>query len=195
MNLNAVRFEGKLEDDHFLELCDRYGIMVLAGWCCCDHWERWRTWDAEDDVVAAESLRDQMRRLAAPPFGDRLDVRQRQPAPAQGGADVPRAFSRRSSWPNPYQSSATAKSDRAGGPTGVKMTGPYEYIAPSYWLLDQTRGGAHGFNTETSPGPAPPPIESLRRMLPEDQLWPIDSEWDYHAGGGAFKTWTSSPKP
>ena len=31
MNLNAVRFEGKLEDDHFLELCDRMGILVLAG--------------------------------------------------------------------------------------------------------------------------------------------------------------------
>ena len=55
------------------------------------------------------------------------------------------------------------------------MTGPYEYVAPSYWLLDKTRGGAHGFNTETSPGPAIPPVESLRRMLPEDHLWPIDS--------------------
>ncbi len=41
MNLNAVRFEGKLEDDHFLELCDRMGILVMAGWCCCDHWEKW----------------------------------------------------------------------------------------------------------------------------------------------------------
>ncbi len=46
MNLNAIRFEGKLEDDHFLELCDRYGILVLAGWCCCDHWEKWQDWDA-----------------------------------------------------------------------------------------------------------------------------------------------------
>jgi len=26
-----VRFEGKLEDDHFLELCDRYGILIMAG--------------------------------------------------------------------------------------------------------------------------------------------------------------------
>ena len=73
------------------------------------------------------------------------------------------------------------------GATGVKMTGPYEYIAPSYWYLDTKFGGAHGFNTETSPGPAPPPIESLRRMLPEDKLWPINPAWDYHAGGGAFK--------
>ena len=67
------------------------------------------------------------------------------------------------------------------------MTGPYEYVAPSYWLLDKERGGAHGFNTETGPGPAVPPVDSLRRMLPEDHLWPIDSWWNFHAGGGPFK--------
>jgi exo-1,4-beta-D-glucosaminidase len=52
MNLNAVRFEGKLEDDHFLELCGRYGILVMAGWCCCDHWEQWHQWDQEDETIA-----------------------------------------------------------------------------------------------------------------------------------------------
>jgi exo-1,4-beta-D-glucosaminidase len=32
MNLNAIRFEGKTENDRFLELCDQAGIMVIAGW-------------------------------------------------------------------------------------------------------------------------------------------------------------------
>jgi exo-1,4-beta-D-glucosaminidase len=63
------------------------------------------------------------------------------------------------------------------------MTGPYEYVAPSFWYLDTRHGGAFGFNTETSPGPAIPPVASLRRMLPADHLWPIDSVWEYHAGG------------
>ena len=63
------------------------------------------------------------------------------------------------------------------------MTGPYEYVAPSFWYLDTRHGGAFGFNTETSPGPAIPPMASLRRMLPPDHLWPIDSVWEYHAGG------------
>ena len=31
--------------------------------------------------------------------------------------------------------------------------------------------------------PGDPPIESLRRLLPADHLWPIDSVWEYHAGG------------
>ena len=90
MNLNAMRFEGKLEDDHFLELCDQYGILVLAGWCCCDHWEKWQEWNAEDETIAAESLRDQLRRLEAPSVALRLDVRQRQSAAAQDRADLSR---------------------------------------------------------------------------------------------------------
>ena len=71
------------------------------------------------------------------------------------------------------------------------MTGPYEYVAPSYWLLDTKYGSAHGFNTETSPGPAPLPVESLIRILPHDHLWPMDSWWDYHAAGKVSRrsTW------
>jgi exo-1,4-beta-D-glucosaminidase len=185
MNLNAVRFEGKLEDDHFLEMCDRMGILVLAGWCCCDHWEQWNKWDKEDETIAADSLRDQLRRLARhPSVFDWLYGSDNPPPPKieQIYLDVIKEVE----WPNPYQSSATARKTPAGA-TGVKMTGPYEYVPPSYWLLDTKTGGAHGFNTETSPGPAPPPIESLRRMLPADHLWPINAAWDYHAGGGQFK--------
>ena len=80
------------------------------------------------------------------------------------------------------------------------MTGPYEYVAPSYWATDPHLrspdkscnaggcGGAYGFNSETSMGPAIPPIESVERMVPKDHLWPVDEYWNYHAGGGAFKT-------
>jgi exo-1,4-beta-D-glucosaminidase len=185
MNLNAVRFEGKLEDDHFLDLADQYGILVLAGWCCCDHWEKWPQWEAADEAIAAASLRDQLRRLARhPSVFDWLYGSDNPPPPKieQMYLDIIKEVE----WPNPYQSSATARKTPAGE-TGIKMTGPYEYVAPSYWTLDTTRGGAHGFNTETSPGPAPPPIETLRAMLPAEHLWPIDAWWNYHAGGGQFK--------
>ena len=53
-------------------------------------------------------------------------------------------------------------------------------------------GGAYGFNTETSMGPAIPPIESVERMVGKDHLWTaagsLDEYWNFHAGGGAFKT-------
>jgi exo-1,4-beta-D-glucosaminidase len=90
-------------------------------------------------------------------------------------------------WPNPYVSSAAKRTTEATGPTGVKMTGPYDYVAPSYWLEDKERGGAHGFNTETSPGPAIPELASLAQMLPKEHLWPIDDFWNFHAGGGGYR--------
>jgi len=186
MNLNAVRLEGKLEDDHFLELADQYGVLVLAGWCCCDHWEQQNTWDTEDETIAAASLRDQLRRLGRHPAVFDWLYGSDNPPPAK----IEKMYLdiiKEVEWPNPYQSSATEKATQLGGKTGVKMSGPYEYVAPSYWEVDTKVGGAFGFNTETSPGPAPPPIESLRRMFPADHLWPMDAVWDYHAGGEQFK--------
>ena len=181
LNLNAVRLEGKLENEHFFDLADQMGILVMAGWCCCDQWENWPTWDKENESIAAESLRDQIRRLERHPsvftwlYGSDF-------APPPRIESLYLQILQEADWPNPSISSAAARTTTAG-PSGVKMTGPYEYVAPSFWYLDTKHGGAFGFNTETSPGPAIPPIESLRRMLPQDHLWPIDSVWQYHGGG------------
>jgi exo-1,4-beta-D-glucosaminidase len=196
MGLNTIRLEGKLESDYFYELADREGILVMAGWCCCDHWEHWThhedyekgpTWDAEDYTVAARSQEDQVRRLRNhPSLLVWLNGSDNPPPP-----DVEKMYIgilKKYQWPNPYLSSATAKVSQVTGPSGVKMAGPYEWVPPSYWLLDKTLGGAHGFATEISPGPAVPPVESLRRMLPAEHLWPTDDHWYYHAGGEQFKT-------
>ncbi len=181
LNLNAIRLEGKLEDDHFFQLTDELGILVMPGWCCCDAWEQWDTWDDESEGIASESLRDQIRRIERhPSVFTWLDGSDFPPPPK-----IERMYLQvlqECEWPNPSVSSASGKQTMTG-PSGVKMSGPYEYVAPSFWYLDTKLGGAYGFNTETSPGPAIPPIESLRRMLPEDHLWPIDSWWEYHAGG------------
>jgi len=186
MHLNAVRLEGKLVDDHFLDLADQYGILILAGWSCCSHWEQWKKWDDEDGVISKESLKDQIRRLRSHAAAFNWMNGSDGPPPAnveQSYVDILKELD----WPNPFESSAMAEPTTVTGDTGLKMTGPYEYVAPSYWLLDKQYGGAHGFNTETSPGPAVPPVESLIRMLPSDHRWPIDSWWDYHAGGSAFR--------
>ena len=91
-------------------------------------------------------------------------------------------------WPNPILSSASGTKTTVTGDSGVKMSGPYDYVAPSYWLTDTKRvGGAFGFNTETSPGPAIPTIYSLRKFLPADQIWPPNPDWNFHNGGGEFK--------
>ncbi len=91
-------------------------------------------------------------------------------------------------WPNPSLSSASATATTVTGQSGVKMTGPYEYVPPVYWIADTEAGGAYGYNTETSPGPAVPPRESLERFIPKDHLWPIDEVWNFHSGGERFTT-------
>jgi exo-1,4-beta-D-glucosaminidase len=63
MNLNSIRLEGKLETDEFFHLADQQGILVMLGWCCCDHWEHWKDWTPEDLTIATASLRAQMLRL------------------------------------------------------------------------------------------------------------------------------------
>jgi exo-1,4-beta-D-glucosaminidase len=183
LNLNAIRQEGKLEDDHFYDLCDRLGIIVLPGWCCCDQWEQWNEWDAENYETAAASMRDQARRLQRHPsvfaflYGSDF-------APPARVEKMYLQILKDSGWPNPSIASASSRTT-AVGPTGVKMTGPYAYVPPAFWYLDKDYGGAFGFNTETSPGAAIPTIESLRRMLPKEHLWPIDSWWAYHTTGMA----------
>ncbi len=187
MGLNAIRLEGKLEAESLFDLADRYGILIVAGWCCCDQWEWWDKWDAEDHEVAAHSQHDQIMRLRNHPSLLVWLNGSDGPPPAaveQRYISVLQACQ----WPNPYISSASAKPTTVTGASGVKMTGPYDWVPPNYWLLDEQNGGAYGFNTETSPGPAIPPVSSLRKMLPADHLWPIDDVWLYHAGGGQFKT-------
>jgi exo-1,4-beta-D-glucosaminidase len=41
MGLNTVRLEGKQEHPQLYDLADEMGLMVMAGWECCDKWEGW----------------------------------------------------------------------------------------------------------------------------------------------------------
>jgi exo-1,4-beta-D-glucosaminidase len=86
----------------------------------------------------------------------------------------------------PYVGSAAMKESEVSGPTGMKMNGPYAWVPPVYWYVDDKRGGAFGFNTETGPGAQPPPLSSLKRMIPAEHLWPPDDVWDYHCARGEF---------
>jgi exo-1,4-beta-D-glucosaminidase len=197
MGLNTIRLEGKLETPEFFDLADRKGILVMAGWCCCDFWEKWPKWQPHDFDIAKASLQDQIYRLRShPSLVMWLNGSDNPPPPDV--EEMYLAIEKQLQWPNPVVSSATAKTTSVTGESGAKMTGPYEYIAPSYWQNDPTAtpphscnpggcGGAYGFNTETSMGPAVPPVESMRTMLPKDHLWPIDDYWNFHAGGGEFK--------
>ena len=187
MNLNTIRLEGKLETDDFYDLADERGVLIMAGWCCCDHWEQWKHWQPGDLEIATASLRSQILRMRSHPSLLVWLNGSDGPPPA----DVETAYInvlKETDWPDPYISSAAQKPTSVTGKSGVKMTGPYDYVPPDYWLTDTSKyGGAYGFNTETGPGPAVPLVSCLRKFIPSDHLWPQDSFWDYHAGSEGFK--------
>jgi exo-1,4-beta-D-glucosaminidase len=187
LGMNTIRLEGRLDRDEFFEKTDRLGILVMPGWTCCDAWERWTNWTGDQNRVAAASLGDQITRLRNHPSVFVWLNGSDNPPPA----DVERMYlniEKELQWPNPIVSSASEQKTATSGDSGMKMTGPYEYVPPVYWLADTQAGGAYGYNTETSPGPAIPPRESLEKFIPKDHLWPIDEVWNYHSGGERFTT-------
>jgi len=187
MGLNTIRLEGRLDRDEFFEKTDKLGILVMPGWTCCDAWERWKNWKGDQSRVAAASLRDQITRLRNhPSVFVFLNGSDNPPPP-----DIEQMYlgiEKELEWPNPIVSSASEQKTAVSGKSGVKMTGPYEYVPPVYWLADTQAGGAYGYNTETSPGPAIPPRESLEKFLPKEHVWPVDEVWNFHSGGERFTT-------
>jgi exo-1,4-beta-D-glucosaminidase len=187
MGLNTIRLEGRIDRDEFFEKTDKLGILVMPGWTCCDTWERWKRWTPETHAIAKASMADQARRLRNHASVFVWLYGSDGPPPA----DVEQMYLdvlKEAEWPNPALSSASNTPTKLTGNSGVKMTGPYEYVPPVYWLADTKAGGAYGYNTETSPGPAIPTRESLEKFIPTEHLWPIDDVWNYHAGKERFTT-------
>lgn len=189
MNMNLVRFEniwGK--DDTVYDLCDRYGVLALVGWSCQWEWENYCgipeihhvgcIYEPETIDLAARYFEDQVIRLhnhasviAWMTGSDCVPIAELE----QRYLDTYSKYDYR-----PYISSAKSLKSELTGWSGSKMAGPYEYVGPDYWYLDTVNGGAFGFNTETGIGANIPQVESLRKMIPEDKLWPINEYWDRH---------------
>jgi exo-1,4-beta-D-glucosaminidase len=198
MNLNLIRFEniwGK--DDTVYDLCDELGLMALVGFSCQWEWEGYCGLPEvghygcintpESEALAVQYFHDQVVRLhnhasviAWLTGSDRI--------PNPGLEERYLAIYEKEEY-RPYVCSAKNMESLAGW-SGTKMEGPYEYVAPDYWYKDTGAGGAFGWNTETGIGANLPQLESLKRMIPEDALWPLSDSWDYHctASGSAMST-------
>jgi exo-1,4-beta-D-glucosaminidase len=187
MNMNIVRSEGKLEDEYFYDLCDKYGLLVMSGWMCCGAWQYPEKWDAAKRSVAMASDSSVMYWLRNRPS---------MLTWLNGSDMVPRdktvetdwlAIEADLKWPNPTVGSAAENVSKVSGPTGVKMAGPYDWVPPAYWEADTSKfGGAWSFATEISPGPSIPPYESLIKFIPKDSIDNHSPDWIYHCGTGNF---------
>ncbi|HMH34433.1 MAG TPA: glycoside hydrolase family 2 TIM barrel-domain containing protein, partial [Puia sp.] len=187
MNMNLVRSEGKLEDDHFYDLCDRYGLLVMSGWMCCGAWQYPERWDSVKRKVAMESARSVMywlRNKACLMVW--LNGSDQPPKDSTVESDFLK-IEHDLQWQNPILSTADESVSKVSGYSGVKMNGPYDWVPPIYWETDSNkRGGAWSFATEISPGPSIPPYESLTKFIPEDSLSVNNSQWLYHCGTMQF---------
>ncbi|MDQ6648426.1 MAG: glycoside hydrolase family 2 [Pseudomonadota bacterium] len=187
LGLNTIRSEGKLENARFYDLADRDGIMILAGWECCDKWESaaktgGAPWDASDEQVARDSIASEARLLRNHPSVIGFLIGSDNAAPpaiAKMYVDTLKA----EDWSTPIIAAAAGQATAETGPSGMKMTGPYAWVPPAYWYADKL-GGAFGFNSETSAGADIPRLEDLTRMLsPREQetLWKYPQLRQYHA--------------
>ncbi len=187
LGLNTIRSEGKLEDSRFYDLADRDGIMILAGWECCDKWESWaktggEQWDASDEKVAAASMASEARLLRNHPsvIGFLIGSDNAPPAAiAKLYVDTLHA----ADWSLPIIAAAVPQATAETGPSGMKMDGPYSWVPPAYWYADKL-GGAFGFDSEVSAGASIPRLEDLTRMLAPQELealWKSPEARQYHA--------------
>jgi exo-1,4-beta-D-glucosaminidase len=210
INLNSIRLEGIWGKDHTLyDLCDKYGILMMVGWSC--HWEHEQylgkpvddryggVTSSEDIDLISKSWQDQVIRLRNHPSIYVWAVASDKVPKPELEQKYIETF-KKCDPSRPYLASTGGVGSEQqiigedvvvseiSGCSGVKMLGPYAYTPPVYWYTDKKRGGAYGFNTETGPGAAVPPLESIRKMIPEDHLWPIDEFWEFHCGLNEFAT-------
>jgi exo-1,4-beta-D-glucosaminidase len=175
MGLNALRMEAPRGSDYMFQRCDEEGILLMVGWCCCSSWERWKTWTPHVADIAEESWKDQIVHLRNQPSVFNWLYGSDGPPPAWVEERYIKVLNEYDGT-RPYQSSATADSSDIAGYTGLYM-GPYPkvyaYEPPSYWY------GKLEFNTEAGPsGEQISPVETMRKMMPEKDLWPISESWN-----------------
>jgi len=175
MNFNTLRMEAPRGSDYLFQRCDEEGILLMVGWCCCSSWERWKNWTPHTGDVAEMSWKDLIIHLRNHPSVFTWLYGSDNFPPA----DVEKRYIKvLDEYDNtrPYESSATRDSSAIAGRTGVWM-GPYPtvyaYFPPSYWYTKLE------FNTEAGPGGEQlPPIETMKMMMPEKDLWPISDSWE-----------------
>ncbi|MFJ4787391.1 glycosyl hydrolase 2 galactose-binding domain-containing protein [Streptomyces sp. NPDC088794] len=188
LGLNTIRLEGHIEPDEFFDLADRYGILTLPGWECCDKWEgqvnggeRGDPWTAADYPVAGASMAAEAARLRDHPSVISFLIG----SDFAPDATIEKTYLdalKAADWKTPVVAAASAKSSPVSGSSGMKMTGPYDWIPPNYWYAKR-EGGATGFNSETSAGPDIPTLDTLRRMMTPaelDTLWKNPDAKQYH---------------
>ena len=193
LGLNGIRTEGKEMPADFYEQMDRAGILIDAGFQCCDAWQlpdNGKGVTAHDYAVLANSALAIGRRLRNHPSILNFSWSDNNPIPRQAAVSI--AAFRRADFQEPLIASAEYKSAQGLAPSGEKE-GPYDWVPPSYWYdtthyasSDSSRtnvGGAWAFDSEAGNGATIPTLDSIDRFLSpfeQTQLWKAPDYNQYH---------------
>lgn len=169
--INLVRMWGGgiAESDYFFQLCDEMGLLVWQ--------EFWMTGDTKhphDADVYLSNVEATVKRLRNHP-SLAYYVSSNESTEMQGAKEL----IMRLDGTRGYQMQSECE--------GVHDGSPYKQVNPMqhYENTASERGSrVDGFNPEYG-APTIPTVETLREVMDEKDLWPINKEvWDYHDGGG-----------
>lgn len=169
--INMIRMWGGgiAESDYFFQLCDEMGLLVWQ--------EFWMTGDTKyphDTDVYLSNVEATVKRLRNHP-SLAYYVSSNESTEMPGARDLIMKLD----GTRGYQMQSECD--------GVHDGSPYKQVNPMqhYENTASERGSrVDGFNPEYG-APTIPTVETLREVMDEADLWPINKEvWDYHDGGG-----------
>ena len=175
MNFNMIRnWMGSTTDDAFYAACDRYGILVWD-----DFWLNSSGGLPRDLLVFHANSIEKLKRLRNHPCialwcGSNEGV---PPAPLDEWlATNVKTFDGRH-----YHSNSHSVSLSGSGPwTGLAPEEYFLHAAPGNW------GGEEGWGMRSEMGAAAfVNLDSLKKFIPADKLWPRNEMWDRHFFGPA----------
>jgi len=199
MGMNMIRDEGKFFDNNLLDLMDENGILLMTGWCCCDRWQSPGSFSKAERFVAFESLYAQLRNARQHPCmfmwfngSDDPPSIARQGVNGQNVEQKYFEIEANLRWLEigAITSSGSSKVATLTGLTGgMHMDATYDSQSPTWYFFEPR--GIYGFVSEGGGGGSIPVQETIKKILPESNLWPYNSEenynvWNYHTCRGSF---------
>lgn len=199
MGMNMIRDEGKFFDNNLLDLMDENGILLMTGWCCCDRWQSPGEFSKAERFVAFESLYAQLRNARQHPciflWFNGSDDPPSIKAQGVNGQNVEQKYFEIEANLRWLEIGANCNNGSAklatltGVTGGMHMDATYDSQTPTWYYSDPR--GLYGFISEGGGGGSIPVKETVRRILPESNLWPYNSAenynlWNYHVCRGSF---------
>ncbi|TFH50418.1 MAG: glycoside hydrolase family 2 [Bacteroidia bacterium] len=163
-NFNMIRnWTGESTEEVFFDLCDEYGMMVWN-----DFWLSTEGYNlnVNDNRLFMDNAEDVVKRFRNHPSIAIWCPRNEGYAPPELETELQKLIAREDGT-RMYQPNSRHLNLRPSGPW-------HFYRDPSHYVRDVA-----GFNTEIGI-PSVPTASSMRKMMTEEDLWPVSDVWAYH---------------